>query len=317
MLSQPNTIRHPRSLVSIVIPCYKGESYLSQAIESCLRQTYQNLEIIVVDDASPDNCAEIAGNYVTKDRRVRLIRKPERGGAALAFNTGFAAASGEYFTRLAQDDAFREDAIDVLQRYLSTNPQIALTYCDMRIMDERGEVTRYMNVPDAKKALAWGNMIGLCVMWRRTVWEKLGGFDPNYEYAEDYDYWLRVRKNFLISKCQSTGPFYVRFHRKMGSEIYFKQQERNTLSVIRKHILSDNPNWYFRYVASHKMFSYHAFGVAYHDLEHGNELQALLQNLRSFFYWPFPYPSWLGRRYLQLMSILFRTIKCWIKRQRS
>ena len=84
-------------LVSIVIPCYNGLRFLPQAIESCLRQTYRDLEVIVVDDASPDDCAAIAERYASRDDRVRVIRRPANGGVSRAFNTGFEAARGEYF----------------------------------------------------------------------------------------------------------------------------------------------------------------------------------------------------------------------------
>src|SRR5437870_5661637 len=94
--------------VSIVIPCYGGASYLAEAIESCLRQTFANIEIIIVDDASPDDSAEIAERYARQDKRVTVIRHSKNGGVSRAFNSGFRIATGEYFARLAQDDRFRD-----------------------------------------------------------------------------------------------------------------------------------------------------------------------------------------------------------------
>src|SRR5438477_12732943 len=85
-------------LVSVVIPCYNGAAFLAEAIESCLRQTYRDLEIIVVDDASPDHCAEIAGRYAAADSRVRVLRRARNGGVSSALNTGFRRARGEYFS---------------------------------------------------------------------------------------------------------------------------------------------------------------------------------------------------------------------------
>jgi hypothetical protein len=80
-------------LVSIVIPCYKGERWLGEAIESCLAQTYSPIEIILVDDASPDSCAAIAERYAEVDARVRVLRRPQNGGVSRAFNAGFEIAS--------------------------------------------------------------------------------------------------------------------------------------------------------------------------------------------------------------------------------
>src|SRR4051794_7714636 len=103
-------------LVSVVIPFYKGERFLAQAIESCLRQTHRELDVILVDDASPDGCAAIAERYAQRDSRVRLVRRATNGGIARAFNTGFDAARGEYLTRLAQDDLMHDDAVAIMAR---------------------------------------------------------------------------------------------------------------------------------------------------------------------------------------------------------
>jgi len=96
-------IENVDSLISIVIACYRGDRFLAEAIESCLKQTYQNCEIILVDDASPDRCAEIAEGYAQTDSRLRVVRHPTNGRASRAFNTGFESACGEFMTRLAQD----------------------------------------------------------------------------------------------------------------------------------------------------------------------------------------------------------------------
>jgi len=73
------------SLVSIVIPGYRGERFVGQAIESSLNQTHKHLEIIIVNDASPDACAEIAEVYAKTDSRIKIIRRPERGGRGMRF----------------------------------------------------------------------------------------------------------------------------------------------------------------------------------------------------------------------------------------
>src|SRR5262245_36403861 len=127
-------------LVSIVIPCYRGAQYLPKAIESCLAQTYRNIEIIVVDDKSPDNCAEIAEGYARKDSRIRVIRHERNTGVAGGFNTGFHAAKGEIMTRLAQDDLFEPDAVAVLLNFLQENPEVAFVYGHMRLIDGKGDL---------------------------------------------------------------------------------------------------------------------------------------------------------------------------------
>src|SRR3954470_14326108 len=128
------------NLVSIIIPCYGGARFLPEAIESCLRQTHRELEVIVVDDSSPDDSAAVAQSYAASDSRVRLIRRPQNGGVSRALNTGLEAARGAYLTRLAQDDLFDESAIGVMQKHLMERPEAGLVYCDYYVINDRGTV---------------------------------------------------------------------------------------------------------------------------------------------------------------------------------
>jgi len=100
-------------LVSIVIPVYNVEQYLNECVDSVIQQTYKNIEIILVDDASPDNCPRICDEYVEKDSRIRVIHKPN-GGLSDARNAGLAIAKGEYIYFLDSDDYIEADAIEAL-----------------------------------------------------------------------------------------------------------------------------------------------------------------------------------------------------------
>lgn len=146
------------ALVSIVIPCYKGSRFLAKTIESCLGQTYRDIEVIVVDDKSPQNDAEIADSYAAKDSRIRVVRRERNGGVSRAYNSGYAIARGEYFTRLSQDDLFREDAIEIMLKHLQSaarsRPDL-LRYAKggrrgpMAVALEPGRRSRQRLIPDA------------------------------------------------------------------------------------------------------------------------------------------------------------------------
>jgi len=216
-------------LVSIVIPCYRGAEFLPKAIESCLAQSHPELEVLVVDDASPDDCAAIAERYAAKDARVRLIRRAANGGVAAAFNTGFNAAKGDYFTRLAQDDWFREDAVEIMLRTFAAHPQAGLVYCNMHATTDTGEIVCCFVQRAPPDAVRHGNGVGLCVMWRRGVWVAVGCFDGSYDTAEDYDYWCRVAEKFPLAHCRE-APLIVRYHTDMGS---FQRRARQELATAR------------------------------------------------------------------------------------
>ncbi len=113
-------------LISVIIPIYDVEDYLNRCVDSVLAQTYQNLEIILVDDGSPDNCCKICDDYAEKDSRVIVIHK-ENGGLSSARNKGIDVASGEYITFVDSDDCINRYMIEHLYSVLK------ITKVDMSI----------------------------------------------------------------------------------------------------------------------------------------------------------------------------------------
>lgn len=113
-------------LVSVVVPVYNVEPYLCRCVDSILDQTYQNLEIILVDDGSPDNCPAICDEYVKKDARIKVIHKVN-GGLSDARNVGMTAANGDFLMFVDSDDWLEKSAVECLyQLLLSSNAQIAI-----------------------------------------------------------------------------------------------------------------------------------------------------------------------------------------------
>lgn len=100
-------------LISVIIPVYKVENYLDRCVQSIIRQTYSNLEIILVDDGSPDNCPAMCESYAAQDSRIRVLHK-KNGGLSDARNAGLEIASGEYITFVDSDDWISENCIEVL-----------------------------------------------------------------------------------------------------------------------------------------------------------------------------------------------------------
>lgn len=107
-------------LISIIVPVYGVEAYLSECIDSILAQTYQTLEVILVDDGSPDNCGDICDAYASWDSRVKVIHKPN-GGAASARNMGLDTAGGEYICLIDSDDWVSPHYVEKLYRQLVDN----------------------------------------------------------------------------------------------------------------------------------------------------------------------------------------------------
>lgn len=160
--------------ISIIIPIYKVEKYLSNCIDSVLNQTYKNMEIILIDDGSPDQCGVIADSYKEKDRRVRVIHQ-ENGGLSDARNSGIEVATGKYIVFVDSDDMISEEFVEKMHRYiLENNAQISvckrLTFYEDKRIDRAVKKMPKVKIEDsaeaAKKILyqkgydvsAWGKM---------------------------------------------------------------------------------------------------------------------------------------------------------------
>ena len=121
-------------LISVIVPCYKVEKYLPRCVDSILRQTYGNLEVILVDDGSPDRCGEICDDYAKKDSRVVVIHK-ENGGLSDARNVAIDQARGEWITFIDSDDFVCEDYVEVLYK-LATELDCECSICRFKAIRE-------------------------------------------------------------------------------------------------------------------------------------------------------------------------------------
>lgn len=222
-------------LVNVVIPCYNQAHFLSDAIESVLSQTYTDFEVIVVDDGSKDDTKEVASGYAGEDQRVRLIRQENRGLAG-ARNRGLAEAGGEYVVFLDSDDRLLEGALEVGVRELHAHPGCAFASgrCTfiaadgspiLRLEQERVEGDPHIEL------LRAGPILVPAVMYRRSIFEVVGGFDESYRAAEDYALYYRVASRFPIH-CHDTPVAEVRRHE--GSMTRdFPLMLRSNLSALR------------------------------------------------------------------------------------
>src|SRR5829696_3493106 len=188
--------------VSVVIPCYNQAHFMGEAIESVLTQSYQDLEVIVVDDGSKDTTAEVGSAYATEDRRVRLIRQPNKGLAG-ARNRGLAEASGEYVVFLDSDDRLLVEALEVGVRELESHRECAFVSGTLRHITVDGAPTWVKPsayVDDHYVALLRRNYVGTpaTVMFRKWVFGETGGFDSSVDAAADWDLYLRIARRFPI-----------------------------------------------------------------------------------------------------------------------
>jgi glycosyltransferase involved in cell wall biosynthesis len=201
---------HVQPLISIVLPTHNGARYLDESIASCRNQTHAEWELIIVDDASTDGTPEIIARHAAADGRIRCIRHAVNCKLPGALNTGFAAARGEYLTWTSDDNLYRPTALAEMAAFLENNPQVDLVYASASAIDESGTVTGHMPAEPAR-GLGFRNVVGACFLYRRRVFQKLGGYAQDGFCAEDYDYWLRASMHFRLAPLERDLYLY-RFH---------------------------------------------------------------------------------------------------------
>ena len=162
-------MKEQNPLISVVVPVYNVEKYLPNCVDSLLNQTWKNLEIILVDDGSPDNSWSIMQDYARRDSRVKLLRQ-KNGGLSAARNAGVDAAKGEYIGFLDSDDYLAPETYELLYRAMvKYDAQIAL--CSFEYVDEQGNVLP-CHSPITKEE----------VLTRDEVLDRLSG-DKNWYYV--------------------------------------------------------------------------------------------------------------------------------------
>lgn len=136
--------RRPR--VSIGLPVYNGAAYLEQALDSLLKQTFSDFELIISDNASTDRTPEICAAYASRDPRIRYFRSDVNRGAAWNFNRVFEEAAGDYFKWMAHDDVIFPDFLEKCVQVLDSDPSAVLCYSKVTIIDGEGDFVRQYDV---------------------------------------------------------------------------------------------------------------------------------------------------------------------------
>jgi hypothetical protein len=198
----------PGAKVSIVLPTYNGTRYIHKSIESCLNQTYSNIEVLLVDDGSTVDISGIVNSF--GDSRLRYIRHEINRGLSEALNTGFKASTGKYLTWTSDDNYYADNAIERMVAFLQSYPKIDFVYADLYRIDECDNVLSVQRnkPPDSLKI---HNFIGACFLYRRNVYETIGDYNPAMFLVEDYDYWVRVSGKFAMQQL-FIPLYYYRVH---------------------------------------------------------------------------------------------------------
>jgi glycosyltransferase involved in cell wall biosynthesis len=246
-----------KPIVTVIIPNYNHERYLSKRIESVLEQTYQDFEILLLDDCSPDNSRELISNYAALDTRIQPVFNEYNSGSTFKqWNKGIALAKGEFIWLAESDDYADPTLLSSLVACLEANPRVGLAYCDSFSVDENGELMPmhtwepFLAELDAtlwkhdftrpgielvRRFMSYRNIIpnASAVLLRRSTLKQVGPADESFKVLGDWLFWAKILSVSDVSFV--ARPLnYFRTHR---NNVRSKTLENGTALVETTHML--------------------------------------------------------------------------------
>lgn len=175
--------------VSVIMPCYNDGKYIMEAIDSIVKQTYQNWELIIVDDGSDDEETKRIINEI-QNPKIKVFHT-EHLRPAGARNYGIQKAEGTYILPVDSDDRIHEEYMEKAVKMIESNPRIGVVYCKAELF---GEKSGSWNLPDYSfKHMLLDNIVFVTALFYKSDWEKVGGFNTSMAQGmEDYDFWLSI-----------------------------------------------------------------------------------------------------------------------------
>jgi len=219
-----------RPTVSVVIPCYKYGHFLPQCVRSVLDQEDVDVDILIVDDASPDDSAEVARRLAEADDRVQVLVHEVNQGHIATYNEGLAKAHGEYVVLLSADDLLAPRGLANSTALLQANPEVGLVYGFTRAFSDQPP-------PSRSEPRSWSTWSGpewldlLCrrvtnpiytpeVVMRTATMHDLVGYDARLPHAADFLMWLRAATRGSIGRVNGVDLAFYRFH---GNNMHISQ----------------------------------------------------------------------------------------------
>jgi glycosyltransferase involved in cell wall biosynthesis len=230
--------------VSVVIPTYNYARYVPEAVDSVLAQSFEELEVIVVDDGSTDKTAEILRSF---GEQIRNIRQ-EHCGLSAARNTGIRAARGQYVAFLDSDDLWLPEKVSLQIARLDAEPEVGLVYCETLLFDDSAPATlilhSYWASHPSGRILPWlvrQNVIpSPTPIVRRELFERVGLFDETLRACEDWDMWIRIGRVCEIAYVNRVLAKYRRHQENMSLDS--ERLMTNGLRVLEKAFAAPDPS---------------------------------------------------------------------------
>lgn len=222
--------------VSIIIPCYNQGKYVAEAINSALRQTFKDIEIVCVNDGSTDNSVEIIKSFENKYKNFIFLNNEENRGVIYSRNFAIKNCNGTYILPLDADDIIEPTYVEKAVKILDNNPNIGIVYCKTKIF---GNYDKYWNLkPFNKSDILYENCIFCSAIFRKSDFLKIGGYNNNMKYGcEDYDLWLSfIEQGLEVFQINEILFSYRQYDETSRTTISLKNKKEIWNNLIKNHI---------------------------------------------------------------------------------
>lgn len=223
--------------ITVLLPVYNAEKYLAIAIESILHQTFTDFEFLIIDDCSTDSSWDIIQKYSKQDKRIVSLRNEVNLKGCNTLNKGLKLARGKYIARLDNDDWSYPDRFEKQFDFMESHPEVGIVGGVMELMNEAGNVIgkRTYHLTDGeirKKLFRYSPFSHPLVMFRKSILDQAGYYNPAYAPADDYDLYFRMGK---LSQFANLPDVLLKYRVVKGSmtQNLTKRMELTTLMVRR------------------------------------------------------------------------------------
>lgn len=226
--------------ISVIIPCYNNGLYIKETLDSVLKQSFQDFEIIIVNDGSSDSYT----NELLKDLnypKTKVIHTKNRGVSS-ARNTAIQSSSGEYILPLDSDDLIHESYLEKANTILDENKDIAIVYCEAEFFGDKSG--KWELPPYSLREMLFRNMIFCTGLYRRADYDKTSGYDESMPLMEDQDFWLSIIE--LENKevhCIPEVLFFYRIHKNGTIQSILKNKQQSYYKNYKK-LFSNHKEFY-------------------------------------------------------------------------